>query len=180
MRQNILKEIEVPEGVEVSYNDKIITVKGPKGETSKKLFFPLIDIKIQDSKVTIGKENASKNDKKRIGTLESHIKNLVKGVSEGYTYKLKICAGHFPMNVSVAGEKIIVKNFIGEKNPRELTLKKGPQVKVEGDYVIVEGINKEVVGQIAADIESLTRITRKDRRIFQDGIYITDKNGKEI
>jgi large subunit ribosomal protein L6 len=113
-------------------------------------------------------------------TFKAHIKNLIRGVMEGHLYKLKICSGHFPMSVSVSGEEFIIKNFMGENVPRTLKLKENVSVKVEGDQVIVESIDKEKAGQTAADIEQLTRVTNKDLRIFQDGIYITFKDGKEI
>ena len=84
------------------------------------------------------------------------------------------------MNVSINNEELIVKNFLGEKAPRILKIKPGVTAKVEGSDIIIESTNKELAGQAAADIEQLTRITNKDRRIFQDGIYITEKDGKKI
>ena len=115
-----------------------------------------------------------------VQTFTAHIKNLVKGVTEGHMYKLKICSGHFPMNVSVTGNEFIVKNFIGEKVPRKVELVKGTTVKVEGSDVIIEGIDREKTGMMAARIEQMTRRPGFDTRIFQDGIYIVEKDGKEI
>lgn len=178
MRRTIVKEIEVPEGVTLSYENKVFTAKGEKGENTKRIFFPTVDIKVESGKVTVLAENAGKSEKKLIGTCEAHIKNLIVGVTEGFEYKLKICSGHFPMNVSLNGNKFVVKNFLGEKVPREVTLKQGPQVKIDGQIITVTGIDKELTGQCAADIEQLMRVTNKDRRIFQDGIYIIEKNGK--
>ena len=84
------------------------------------------------------------------------------------------------MNVSVKGLKLVVKNFIGEAVPRTLLFKEGATVKVEGDIIIVTGINKEIVAQAAASVEQLTRRVGFDRRIFQDGIYIVEKDGKSL
>ena len=84
------------------------------------------------------------------------------------------------MNVSVKDKEFIVKNFFGEKIPRVMKIKEGADVKVEGDMVIVESPDKEIAGQVAADIEQLVRRTRYDIRIFQDGIWIFEKFGKEI
>ena len=122
----------------------------------------------------------SKVKKKLINSYAAHVKNMIKGGLEGHKYMLKICSGHFPMNVSVNKNEFTVKNFLGEKVPRVLKLKEGATVKVEGDKIIVESASKETAGQISADIEQLTRRTRYDLRVFQDGIYITDKDGKEI
>jgi large subunit ribosomal protein L6 len=84
------------------------------------------------------------------------------------------------MSVSVADNFLIIKNFLGEKIPRKVKLKPGVTVKVEGNIVVVEGADKEITGQVAADIEQTTRRPGFDKRIFQDGIYIIDKSGKKI
>ncbi|HLC99276.1 MAG TPA: 50S ribosomal protein L6, partial [Candidatus Nanoarchaeia archaeon] len=84
------------------------------------------------------------------------------------------------MNVSVSGNEFNVANFLGEKTPRKLKIKDGVKVKVEGEFVVVEGIRKEDAGQVAANIEILTKVKGRDRRIFQDGIYIIEKDGKQM
>lgn len=180
MRRTIEKEIEVPEGVTVEYKDRIFSAKGPKGEVTKRIYFPVTQISIENGLVKVVSENAGKKEKKIIGTVVAHIKNIIKGAEEGFVYKLKICSGHFPMNVSVSGNKFSVKNLLGEKVPRELTLKEGATVKIDGSIITVESNDKETAGQVSADIEQLTRRPGFDRRIFQDGIYIIEKNGKAI
>lgn len=84
------------------------------------------------------------------------------------------------MNVSLNGNQFSVKNFLGEKVPRLLTIKEGVDVTVSDTEVTVESIDIEKAGQVAADIEQLTRVTNKDIRIFQDGLYITKKPKKDI
>ena len=84
------------------------------------------------------------------------------------------------MNVSIAGNKFVVKNFLGEKVPRVLQLKQGAEVKIEGDIIHILSPNKETAGQVSADIEQLTRRPGYDSRIFQDGIYIINKDGKQL
>ncbi len=105
---------------------------------------------------------------------------MLRGVTEGHTYKLKVCSGHFPMSVSVKEGVLEVKNFIGEKVPRRLMIKDGVTVTAEGDVIVVTGHDKERVGNQAAAIEQLMRRPGFDRRIFQDGIYLTEKDGKEV
>ena len=177
----ISAEIEVPEGVTVTYEDRTVVAKGPNGEARKYIFDPTIAITPNGAQLRIeATRQATKREKAKVGTYRAHIANLIKGVTEGFTYKLKICSGHFPMNVSVSDGKFIVKNFLGEKTPRTIRIKEGATVKVDGQDVIVEATNRETAGQVAADIEQLCRITNRDRRIFQDGIYIVEKAGKEI
>ena len=180
MKENIQEKIEIPKETEISIVGGIVSVKGPKGEISRKLVHPRIKIEIKDSDVLLVSENATKREKTMIGTFKAHIRNMIKGVSEGHVYKLKICSGHFPMNVSVSGEDFIVKNFMGETIPRKLKIRKGVDVKVEGNDVVVESVEKELAGLTASSIEKLTKRPGFDNRIFQDGIHIYIKDGKEI
>ena len=175
--KKMTRELEVPEGVDVKADKGIVTAKGKKGECKKHLIDPKISIEAKEGKVIFTAKNATKRQKTILGTFYSHVENMVKGASEGHVYKLKVCSGHFPMNAAVSGKEFVVKNFLGEKKPRVLKLKEGVDVKVEGEAVTVESCDKELAGQTAADIERLTKITNRDRRIFQDGIYITEKDG---
>lgn len=176
----IIQEIEILEGVEVTISGRLVSVKGPKGENKRELANPKINMETKEKKVILSAEKATKREKRNIGTFKSHITNLISGVVEPFVYNLKICSGHFPMTVTATKEELVVKNFLGETVPRTLKLKGGVSVKVEGDIVVVESIDKEIAGQTAADIEQLTRITNRDKRIFQDGIWITDKCGKKM
>jgi large subunit ribosomal protein L6 len=173
-------KLPIPEGVTFAYNNGICKVSGPKGDVEKKLFHPGMEIISQDGQVEISYKKATKRETKVMFTYQAHIKNMVEGVQNGCKYELKICSGHFPMNVAVSGDKFIVKNFIGEKVPRVVIIKNGVSVKVNGDSVVVEHQSKEFAAQTAADIEKLTKRTGFDTRIFQDGIYIVNKNGKQM
>lgn len=173
------EEVEIPSGVEVTISNKTLIAKGQKGENKRVLADPKIKVEKKENKVVVSAKKATKREKRVVGTFASHIENMLKGVTEQWVYKLKICSGHFPMNASVAKDEFVVKNFLGETVPRKLKLKQGVSVKVEGDIVLVESTDKELAGQTAADIEQLTRITNRDRRIFQDGIWIIEKVGKQ-
>lgn len=120
----------------------------------------------------------SKNSKATLNSL-AHIVNMFNGVTDGYFAKLKVCSGHFPMQVKVEGTKLQIKNFLGEKIPRAASILNGVKVEVKGDMIEVNGIDKEKVAQTAANIEQATRITNRDRRIFQDGCYLVVKAGEE-
>lgn len=174
------ESLDIPEGIEVNVEGSLMKIKGSKGELSKEFRHPKVKIGKKDSKISISASKATKREKKIIGTFKAHIKNMIKGAKEGHVYRLRICSGHFPMNVSVSGNKFVIKNFLGEKIPRELEITEGVKVKIEGQDVVVEGIDKEKTGQAAASIEKLTTIKGRDKRIFQDGIYIINKDGKDI
>ncbi len=179
-RKNITNEIGIPNGVNVSVSDNVLLVKGPKGEIKKEMNQHIISIKVEHQKIMFESKRNTKEDKKIMGSLVAHFKNMLRGSMENHNYVLKICAGHFPMNVSVSGSKLIVKNFLGEKVPRTLELKHGADVKVEGDIIKVTSASKETASQVSADIEQLTRRPGFDTRVFQDGIYIINKDGKEL
>ena len=179
MKQDFEEEIEIPDGLQVT-GEKEITVKGPKGELKREFDWPGIKIKVEAKTVKIIAKKATKREKKMIYTYKAHLKNMLQGVQEPWVYKLKVCASHFPMNVSMSGKEFVVKNFLGEKVPRKLKIKEGVTVKVDGKDVSVESIDKELAGNTASEIELLTVVRGRDLRVFQDGIYITEKAGKQI
>lgn len=180
MKEDIREEIEIPDGITAAIEKGMLSIKGKKGESKRILRNPKIVVSKSGNNIIIESKNGTKRDKTLIGSLKAHIKNMVHGVQEGYKYKLKICSSHFPMNVSIANKEFIVKNFLGESIPRKFKLQEGASVKIEGAEVIVESHDKEIAGQTAASIEQLCRITDKDRRVFQDGIYITLKPGRNL
>ncbi len=180
MKEDLQEIIEIGEGIEVSLAGTILNVKGPAGELSKDFEHPRITIKVEDNKIILETKNATKREKTMLKTFIAHIKNLLKGVKNKFLYTLKICSSHFPMNVSLSGKKLIIKNFLGEKCPRNLKIKEGVEVKINGDLIEVSSCSKEFAGNVASDIELLTKKVGKDVRIFQDGIYITDKGGKAV
>ena len=181
MRLAELKQtIAIPEGVSVSVYHNKIAAKGQHGEAHRTWSEPKVDVKIEGNQVVVSAKNATKNQKRIISTLKAQIKNIINGAKSGNEYKLKVCASHFPMQVAMDGATLVVKNFFGEKIPRKVQLNKDIQVKVQGDKIIVSGPDVDKVGETASRIEQLCRITNRDRRVFQDGIFLIEKNGKAI
>jgi large subunit ribosomal protein L6 len=110
-----------------------------------------------------------------VGTVCSLIENMITGVTKGFTYKLKIVFAHFPISVKIKGKMVSIENFTGERSPRWAKIIGDVKVSVQGDDVIVQGINLEDVSQTAANIEQATKVKRKDPRVFLDGIFIYEK-----
>ena len=175
MKKNLSDRIAIPDGVEVLLEKGMLKVKGKAGECARKILEPKLSIAVEGKEVILKADKATKREKSRLYSLAAHLKNMIKGAQNSYKYTLKICSGHFPMNASVSGNTLVVKNFFGEKYPRIVELKPGAKVKVEGDKIYVESVDIEIAGQVAADIEQTIRLRGRDQRIFQDGIYITEK-----
>ncbi len=170
--------VELSSGVSAVYFENSLKVTGPKGEISKQLKYPQVYIKVDGNKVLIGTKRFTQRQKKIMHTYRAHVTNMNKGVTEGFEYKLAVVYAKFPITTELSGKKLTVKNLLGEKVPKVLTIYDDVDVKVNGKDITVTGIDKERVGQIAASIEQLTRISHFDRRVIQDGIYITQKPHK--
>ena len=155
-----------------------VKVKGPKGEVARRMLAHGVTIKSEGTALKLDTKKATKREKKMLYTYRAHIRNMIRGVQQPWVYKLKICSGHFPMTVAVAGNKFAIKNFLGEKVPRECSLPAGVDVKVAGQEITVTSVDRELAGQAAGLLELLTFKPNKDQRTFQDGIYITEKPGK--
>jgi len=170
------KILNIPEDVNVTLDKKTIKLTGEKGELEKEFkYFHDIKIDYKDNKIIVAHESEERKVKAMAGTIVAHIRNMIKGVKEGYTYNLSIVYSHFPINVKIEGNKIIVTNFLGEKTPRNAKIVGDSEVKVNKQEITVSGTNKEDVSQTAANMETACRLNKFDRRIFQDGIYITKK-----
>lgn len=176
----MIEEIELTEGVSAELDGKTVKVSGPEGSITRKFEYPGIKITKTKDKIVLRTEKEKKKMKKIIKTWAAHLHNMVRGVKQKFTYKLKIAASHFPINVEVKDDKILIKNFLGEKKPREARRMKSSEVKVQGEEITVQAVDREVAGQTAANIENATRVKGKDRRIFLDGIYIIEKPGRQI
>lgn len=174
------EEITIPENIQIEISGSLIKVKGNKGENERRFADPRISIKKENNKLLLSSTNYKRKEKRILKTFKAHINNLINGVVEPYTYTLKICSGHFPMNVSLSSNKIIIKNFFAEKIPREAKILPKVDVKINGDVITVKSVDRELAGQTASNIEQACRISNRDRRVFMDGIYITSKAERSL
>lgn len=179
MKKEIFQNIKIPEGIEVNLDEDALTVKGPEGENKRTFDVAKLVFEKKENEIIIGSKKATKREKKMMNTIKAHIKNMIEGVQKKFEYKLKICFVHFPITVEIKENEAIIKNFLGEKIPRKLRIPKGVEVKIDKGIISISSLNKELAGQAAANFEKATRIKMRDRRIFQDGIFIINKPGKE-
>ncbi len=176
--KNYVEELSVPEGTTAQIHKGMLTVSKAKHTLTREFKDPRLSMKMDANKIVISLKEMTRREKMLVGTVVAHIKNMLKGVNQPYVYKLKICSGHFPMNIALSGKTLSAKNFVGEKVPRLLQIKNGVDVKVEGMDITVTSADKELAGQTAGAIELLCRRPGFDPRIFQQGIYLTEKAGK--
>jgi len=172
----ISRTIQVPEGVTINIEGKKVTVKGAKGTLKRDFSFIPISISADGDTIRVWAEWPRKKEAALIGTIYSHVKNMISGVQKGFTYKIKIVFSHFPISVKVQGKLVSIENFTGERRARNAKILGDVKVKVEAEDVVVQGLNLEDVSQTAANIEQITKVKRKDPRIFLDGLYVYERN----
>ncbi len=172
----ISRTVQVPDGVEIRLEEKKITVKGAKGTLSRDFSGVPISIDSNGNVVRISAEWPRKKEAALVGTLYSHVLNMVKGVQKGFTYKIKIVFSHFPISAKVQGRSVLIENFTGERRARRAKIIGDVKVRVEVEDIVVQGLNLEDVSQTAANIEQATRVRRKDPRVFLDGLYVYERN----
>ncbi len=173
--KSLTAKVPIPEGVQVSFQGAILHVKGTSGELTKFVGHPYLTLTNENNAITLKTKKNTKKYKRIIYSMESHVKNALSGVIHPYFYRLKICSGHFPMTVKQDAQKITISNFLGEKIPRVASILPNVKVKIEGEMITIESPDIEAAGQTAANLETATRITARDRRVFQDGIFIIEK-----
>ena len=172
----VSRTIQVPDDITLSVEGKKVTVKGAKGSLTRDFSYATIEIASQEKTVRVLAKWPRKKETALVGTLFSHINNMITGVTKGYTYKLKIVFSHFPITVKTQNKSILIENFTGERKPRKVEILGDVKVKIEPDDVILTGINLEDVSQTAANIEQATKVRGKDPRVFLDGIYTYERN----
>lgn len=180
MRKEIFQIIEIPENVEITLEKGLVIVKGKNGENRKRFDLRNLEMNKDENKIRIGCKEATKKEKKMINTITAHIRNMIKGVLNKFEYQLKVCFSHFPITVEAKGNNITIKNFLGEKLDRKTKIPEGAEIKINKEMITITSVDKEIAGQAAANIERTAKVRNRDRRVFQDGIFIINKAGKEI
>jgi len=174
------EELEIPEGVKVTLGEKHqITIEGPNGGPITKDFSHIRGIKfiIEGNKIVFSTNFPKSGTLALAKTIINIINNLIIGVQTNYKYTLKICYSHFPCSCRIDKKEktIYIENFLGERAPRKSKYPDHVKIEVKGEDVILDGPDKESLGQTAANIKRSCRIRKKDPRVFQDGVYLYKK-----
>lgn len=172
----ISKTIQVPDDVTLSLVNKKITVNGTKGSLTRDFSYATVAIEGEGKEIRISAKWPRKKEASLVGTIYSHIQNMIIGVTKGFSYKMKIVFSHFPISVKLQDKSILIENFTGERRPRLVKILGDVKVKIDPEDIILSGVNLEEVSQSAANIEQSTRVRGKDPRVFLDGIYVYERN----
>lgn len=168
-------EITIPNGVTFERKDNLFIAKGSKGTVEYLFKNPKAKVELLDGKIKISILSERKNDRALINTWSTIIKNMITGVTVGFEYNMKLIYSHFPVTLDIKNNVIEIKNFLGEKGSRRSKILGDTKVQVQKEDIKLTGSDKYKIGQTAANLEQACKIKGKDRRIFQDGIYITKK-----
>jgi large subunit ribosomal protein L6 len=175
--QQAKEEVKIPTGITITKTGTVLEAKGAKGALKKDFPNPILQVTVGNGIIEIFcLGTAHKSEKALMGTYKAHLRNMFKGVTAGYTYTMKTVFSHFPIKTSVDGDTFLIQNFLGERFPRKAVILPGVKVDVKGDAVTVSGMDKETVGQTAANIERATKVRNRDIRVFQDGVYTVKRS----
>jgi large subunit ribosomal protein L6 len=142
--------VEIPEEVKVKIEGKTIKVSGPKGELEREIPRE-VSVSSRDDEVIVEPKSKSKLARSLYGTMRAHIKNMIKGVKEGWTKELEMVGTGY--RASVSGNKLVLT--IGFSHPVEIEAPEGISFNVEKTNITIEGIDIEKVGEMAAKIRDV-------------------------
>jgi large subunit ribosomal protein L6 len=168
--------VAVPSGVNVTIEAGSVLVKGPKGELREQILSDVVDVRLEDGKVFVERRGDTKKHRSAHGLTRTLIANMIEGVNNGFRKSLEIAGVGY--RVAKSGEKLTLS--LGYSHPVIFQAPNGVVLAVEGQNKIhVDGISKQTVGQVAADIRRLRRPEPyKGKGIRYDGEQIRKKLGK--
>jgi len=173
------RTVDIPEGVEVSIKSRVVTVTGPRGTLTRSFKHMNMDLqKVGTKKLRVDLWFANRKQLACVRTVCSHLENMFTGVTRGFLYKMRFVYSHFPINVSVSGNTVEIRNFLGEKRVRRVEIPEGVEYVRTADVkdqIELSGNDICLVSLTASKIQQMTNIRHKDLRKFLDGIYVSEK-----
>jgi large subunit ribosomal protein L9e len=174
------RKIAIPGECQVELNKKVFTLTGPKGKLVHDCSRYLMSFTVEDSELVIRLWHAKRKQIALATTVSSLLKNSITAVTKGFCYVMKAVHKHFSINFEIKedGKLLVIKNFMGEKAPREFRMKGQARVRLLPDRkgcIAIEGPSLPDVSQTAGDITNTCRAKKLDPRVFLDGIYVVEK-----
>jgi large subunit ribosomal protein L9e len=185
MKYVLTEEVcNIPDKVEVKVQSRNVEVKGPRGTIKKAYKHVPLDIFVAKTEgkkqVKVQMWLAKRKQRAKVRSVASSIQNMLRGVTTGFKYKMRLAYAHFPIQtiVTEGGKKLEIKNFIGEKVSRIINAvgeTKVIRTEEEKDVLTIQGVNLDDVSKTCALIQQSCRVKNKDIRQFLDGIYVSEK-----
>ncbi|KAL6718103.1 60S ribosomal protein L9B [Lecanora helva] len=179
------ESLEIPDGVKIHIKSRVVTVEGPRGKLVKDMSHLSVCFSHSGKNIiNIELHHGARKNVATLRTVKTLINNLIIGVTKGFKYKMRYVYAHFPINVNIDKNSetelydVEIRNFIGEKIVRRVTMLPGVDVetsKNQKDELQLTGNSLENVSQSAADIQQICRVRNKDIRKFLDGIYVSER-----
>ncbi|KAI9875748.1 MAG: hypothetical protein M1830_008025 [Pleopsidium flavum] len=177
--------LTIPENVKVNIKSRVVIVEGPRGKLVKNMSHLSVCFSHPSKNIiNIELHHGVRKNVATLRTVKTLINNLIIGVTKGFKYKMRYVYAHFPINVNIEKNSetglfdIEIRNFIGEKIVRRVTMQPGVDVaasKNQKDEIQLTGNSLENVSQSAADIQQICRVRNKDIRKFLDGLYVSER-----
>ncbi|KAK9799743.1 hypothetical protein WJX73_007629 [Symbiochloris irregularis] len=179
------RELTIPDGVDIQVKSRHVRVKGPRGVLKRD--FKHLSVDLYLSKTEEGERQlkvechfGKRKSLASIRTVCSHVENLIKGVTRGFEYKMRLVYAHFPINATIEdqGTRVEIRNFLGEKRTRFVNMLPGVKIDRSStkDELVLTGNDIELVSGSAALINHSCKVRNKDIRKFLDGIYISERD----
>lgn len=178
MQHALSRSYSLPAGITATILGKKVTLH--KGTTSCTRVIGVDGIELTQEGTTITASYAKGNKKqyKNLCSILAHVRSMAQGLEQKYVYKMEACNVHFPMTLKIDQGILLINNFLGEKNPRKASIAPGVEVVIQGQKITITGVDREATGTTMANIERATHIRKRDRRVFQDGIFLTERPGR--
>mmetsp|Transcript_2938 Transcript_2938/g.5098 ORF Transcript_2938/g.5098 Transcript_2938/m.5098 type:complete len:202 (+) Transcript_2938:122-727(+) len=186
--------VEIPDGVEVEVKARKVKVTGKLGTLERDFKHIMMECRLATKEeggdeeadippvekrvVQVDLWFATRKQLACVRTVCSHIENMIVGVQQGFCYKMRFVYSHFPINVSISGNTVEIRNFLGERRVRKVDLLPGVKYTRSDDtkdQIELTGIDIAAVSLTAAKIQQSTNVRHKDLRKFLDGIYVSEK-----
>ncbi|CAJ0945812.1 unnamed protein product, partial [Mesorhabditis belari] len=173
--------VSFPDNVTFTVKGRVVHVKGPRGALVRDFRHLHMEMeRLGKNTIRVRKWFGNRKELAAIRTVCSHIQNMIKGVTKGYRYKMRSVYAHFPINIALQekGRLIEIRNFLGEKIIRRVTLPDGVTAVMsttQKDELVIDGNDLQLVSQAAASIQQSTAVKNKDIRKFLDGVYVSEK-----
>lgn len=141
------KPIVIPQGVTVTVQEHLVTVKGAKESLTEKVH-SLINVKVEGNEILVSRTGDTKEERSLHGLTRALIQNMVIGVTQGYTKELEVKGTGYRAQLS--GKKLVLN--LGYSHPVEFVAPEGIAIQVENNKITVKGADKQLVGEVAANI----------------------------